>query len=179
MPNEQQYPTDTENDGVYTNYKYGFRFKYSNEFFKSMFQSNDSVYWRNEEKDIAENESAIELSVLIWEDNGAKYNEQGLDYKTAYIQRFNEFLNIKDGEKVPRGAVRISRYKGADYDRIIYSYTAPPGGESEYKKHYAAWWLKTGYPVIEVRYTAGANNTLERYKPEFDKIIDSFEFITK
>lgn len=174
-PTETTKQEDTVNDGVYTNYKYGFKFEYPEEIFVSQNVYGSSGMWFIDE----ETSSPMAVGVTgVWMDLVIRDFESDkpgdYEYQRGHDRIFNRLYELEPGEVSSWNAKVISKINAGDVKRIKYYYETLPG--REYSVSYFAWWKKAGLPVISLGLAANNNDTLSLYRNDFDKIVESFEF---
>lgn len=151
---------DTVNDGVYTNHKYGFMFKYPTDKFVQESSLQNLASWVYD----PEGFSYIQLSVQVYE--GQDY----LDLKTSFEAKKEH--PQKNSKVLSEG--ELDGYRTA----ITYAVTdlnAPIDGNSSYT---AYWWSKDEDKVIILYFYS--SNLLDSFvrgnKNLFDQIVQSFKF---
>lgn len=163
---EQEYPIDEVNDGVYTNYKYGFRFEYSNEFFsKQMPFSGTYQRWSSLSGEYAED-------VIL--DASASEGKPG---NKGIYDFWNDVSEILPGETALEGSViKISNIDRDNVRGVYYFYKTPSTYETELSYGYVAEW-HDGNITYYVSMTSGNKEKVLQNKSHFDQVVDSFEFL--
>jgi hypothetical protein len=171
--------TDDENDGTYTSYIHNFKFKYPS----SIFVNQSKVFFHNEEK----------TEDVCWFNENTKNVEEmgamGLNPDTGIFmcvlattgdqaqQRFYQLYNA-DPKNSPRMGVReIKQITNDNYKQYILFAKTPEGRETEHSVSYFSGWLTNDGRLVELFIAAGEDkdNLLNKYKKNFDQIVDSFE----
>lgn len=165
-------PIDNVNDGVYTNYKYGYRFEYPADKFVLLYPKaeNDGRMWIYQltgESDY-ENEY-IYLSVT-----------QRID---SWREFYEDIYNLRKGESLPNKHEVYTKLESrvtSNYRFVAAFFKTNPEAETEHSVGYSAIWLKENNFTIILDFFTDP----ERYeefllenKNIFDDIVESFEFI--
>ena len=180
---EQNQPSrDTENDGVYTNEKYGFSFTYPADIFQYQNNGSTSTHWLSEARidgspnPITTSDNAVSLRLIIRDDEFVEYDADGSNYMERHKKLFEEFEKLEEGQKSSWGAEKLSQLNTDSYRRVIFHYKTPLNRPTEKTEYYGAWWHKNNYPVIVLEYSAGSSEALSKNKALFETVVDSFKF---
>ncbi len=175
--NPIDYLKDTDNDGVYTDAKYGFTFKYPKDVFKYQngpsFQANLSeVYWDNQ---------SDKASYLGGNKEGAymRFYVNNADASIETMQnRFQDIYDhsvgtpnpqTKELEILANKLKNLSVPNGLGMTYISVDPRSPKSGA------YSAAWMKDGNTYwLDVISNSGDKNGV--YKKVFDSIVSSFKF---
>lgn len=163
---KQEQIQDEAKDGVYTNYTYGFRFKYPEDKFKK-----NSEGWMVYEKN--DGKQRILLSVTVRNKGPYSYRDS---FEKIYMIDQNETIRIRhlDSTKLysdDRGSYRIL---------IEFTKTAEDA-EIEHSIGYRASWLLPEDRTITINMfsESDSENFVLSNKSMFDQIVNSFEFINQ
>lgn len=175
LPQAQSFPVDTENDGVYTNYQYGFKFKYPNKFFVKQTNSLVNIGWYNQadaETPFDLRENGIWMSLSIASPINNRSNFDGL------TNNFDSIFSMKVGDTTQYGVTKLRSVKGRNYKQIIFFSKTPESKTSEHSVSYVSEWIVDNKNYLSLYFSAGENKEglLRKYKITFDQIVNSFEF---
>jgi len=166
------YQIDNENDGVYTDLKYGVYFVYPSEIFKyqkNLFEEGKyrSIYWDKLEDGssyLGANKDGADLDFII---NGLPYS-------------FDKLYNSQEGVMLPKGFAGEHKLKkirnlkiSGGYRGIVYD-IFPEIIDTPAITYRAAW--KKGDNTFWLTVSTNNKNESMQYKKIFDDIISSFEF---
>jgi hypothetical protein len=151
---------DTVNDGVYTNHRYGFMFKYPTDKFEQEVSMESWGSWIY----VSEAGPYIKLSAYVYE--GQTYQDHKMLFERNRTHQNKNYKLLNEGE--------TDKYKTA----ITYSMTdlnIPIDGNSSYS---AYWWSKDDDKVIRLDfYSSNYYDTfVKANKNLFDEIVQSFKF---
>jgi hypothetical protein len=175
-----EYPLDTENDGVYTDYKYGFTFKYPKDVFKyqmERYAKDNSDYAEISWDKLEDGSSYIGgikegayIRFRVNSDPISKEDKQR-DFEHIYsspVGVVNSKTPTMEYETKKIRNLSIKGVQGMIYDDLVdYSYG---------NIHYFAAWKKDDNTFW---LTVSTNNKDEsaKYKKMFEDIVSSFKFI--
>ena len=157
---------DEAKDGVYTNYTYGFRFKYPEDKFELEYpnvSSPDSRSW-----------SYLDTTTMLQfkYDQTNTWNDYYRDLETATI-----------GGRVTRKhwvSTKINQKVLGDTKLITVYETTLPEAETEYSTSYSAiWYVRNEGKYIITLISPGLEQLSSQYKTIFDQMVDSVEFINQ
>lgn len=154
---------DKDENGVYTNYKYGFKFEYPNDKFKMVHP--DAISLRREWIYQVDENQYIQLNVF-------QLNEFFYD----------ELYELKPGEtmKVKHGV--LTNLKSQDFGHaklVVAKAEIFPSVETESASGYSAVWLRERDNSISLEIYDFLAKETEETKILFDQIVNSFEFINQ
>lgn len=164
---------DTENDGIYTNYQYGFRFKYSKDKFVVQFSKQDSSTWFNEQSDKVIESGPMGLNP----DSGVWLNVSAFE-ADPLSQRFLRVYNLETGQTDEAGETKLYSTEKPNYKQVVYFSKTPESRGIEHSVSYVSEWILNKKIYIKLFFAAGDNKEqlLKQYKPAFDQVVNSMEF---
>jgi hypothetical protein len=177
---KQDYILDTENDGVYTDYKYGIRFKYPSDVFKYQtgaeeIEESIHVYWDNSEDGASYVGGNLEGAYIDFHVNNAGISKKGT------VHRFRDIYSHPVGASNPREepvefeSNKLKELPVKDGLGMISISTDPRSTESG-RAVYSAAWLK-GDNTYWLTLVSNSRDKYGSYKMSFDNIVASFAFI--
>jgi len=165
-PIEVQFPIDDVNDGVYTNYKYGYKFEYPEDIFEQTTSSNDGGEWIYRIKDSSGSDlEFLKLSI-------------GQDVST-YRWFYEKLYSLETGESlIDKSTVtKLGSENFEEYKLVTFTNTPLPDSQTDIGVNYTGAWLMNNNLTVTVSlYTIPSNkNLLISNKNIFDQIVASFE----
>lgn len=160
---------DEVNDGVYTNYIYGFRFEYPKDVFLK-FTTHDNGLSSNlttyPEVDMQTRKDAL-IAIYVYDSSRTARED--------HIGWFN-FMFTNSHETDPNGRKITSQDDFEEYKRVVYETDT---SDLTYEKGYgySAIYLKENSPVIQITLSTVSKETKSKYENIFKNIINSFQFI--
>lgn len=188
-PTEIEYPVDTENDGLYTNYKYRYRFNYPKEMFPFMRVDgyfHNATFYEERYLPDEDEESWIGQGMRLFTGVGQE------KYRQRSIEQFEINRNREDGDLLyppdhfdnkPKDewpsfndikVENISTNGNPGY--IIYKYYTGGGKGVEPSYGYSATW-KNGDDVIVVGVYDNNENRKQLQLEVLREIIESMDFL--
>lgn len=162
---KQEQIQDEAKDGVYTNYTYGFRFKYP----EGKFSENENgqlVYEYG-------NERLLFLNATIHNKGPYSYRD---NFEKVYKASINETVQLRN-----QNATKLYSEDKGQYRFVVDFMKTPEDAEIEHSVGYRASWLMPNDRTITL--TMFGDPSSESYvidnKPIFDNIVNSFEFINQ
>ncbi|HTK03183.1 MAG TPA: hypothetical protein VL401_00200 [Alphaproteobacteria bacterium] len=163
---EDKFPVDTVNDGVYTNYKYGFKFEYPKIIFKTVTSDGNSFYENESNPRYGATDFGLRLDVFttsssdfikIFHDDDMLSIGQP-KFSDAYLKSFSS-----DDDRPYENKIKAARFTNG---HLIYSYYSGWGGVEPFYGYIASWKNK------EVIVNISIYNTNELRKQEQLNIIN-------
>lgn len=161
-------------DGVYTNYTYGFKFRYDENLFINVSASNVRSFVGYSQKNVGSpfdlNSEGVWFSVLVREKNDPSF---------LYAEDLFEEI-YQNGDTNISGKALAENVKALNtnnYKRITYDFRNLPDYEGEHGFAYQAQWKKEGVPVIKISLSTNRSENLSNYRNNFQSMVESFEFI--
>ena len=153
---------DKDDDGMYINYKYGYKFEYPSDKFELLDPNavNPSRVWIYQSGD-----EYIKLSVSIGNDNFLQF------YKDLYELEINKNMQYRHGT-----STKLADGSSDNYKQVVFSSDTNPGAEIEPSISYSSVWLKEDSSIITLNFFTGSYNFLNENRYIFDQIVKSFEF---
>lgn len=175
-------PEESIKDGVYTNTKYGFTFKYPNNTF-SHTVLNTYVTSENFYRQFFVNENglsdSLSISVNIDSDSIANYKKyQKLPLNTQYPS-LSSYINQPKNTWPGSILLKTKNLKlDNKYSGFVITGYPSGGGISEGEEYYQASWEIQNKIYTIVILTSG-KNSLNKYTVVFNNIIDSFHLLSQ
>ena len=156
-------PIDSENDGVYTNYKYGYRFKYPVDKFEIKYSNKEGSGWESINLGAEAEKGKVILEVV-----GGGHNA---DF-------YKEALLVEDNAEWLPGIIKISSEDNEF--ALVKVFGNTPSRSEDKALFYAAYFIRSKEkPFVIFSVATNGNNldVLRNYESVFEEIVDSFEFI--
>lgn len=163
-----EFSKDIVNDGVYTNYEYGFKFKYPEDIFVEQFNSVNHDGWYNEKGastpfDLDENGV---WAVVVFTESTKRFED-------SVSRKFN----LVTGETNSLGETKISSIEKTGYKNVVFFEKIPEEKGSEHSVSYKSEWIVDGrYISLSLSARENKDSLLMKYKNNFDQMVSSFEF---
>jgi len=167
-PTPTEYPVDKENDGVYTNYKYGYKFEYPVDKFEQTHSSDITAVWdlNTDADSVQKSEMPIQLDV------GRENN-----FREIYEQLYTQENKTLETRKFILTKLGTEDNNGLRMMRVFWE--TPPELAVGPTTEYQVLWFRQDASVIKLRLIASPvdEQALRQYKDLLWEIADSFEFI--
>jgi hypothetical protein len=167
-PTESEFQIDLEDDGVYTNYKYGYRFEYPEDVFGTASHTPDGDYviWNLELDSTSERSVPRVFFTAKAETN---FNEPYEQLASTNLTEISTVRNLYQ---------KLSTSSTRDYKMVEVFTQSQPDYEVEPIVAFEAAWLTKTRPLIVISFFASPEdvNILDSNKEIFDQLVNSFEF---
>ncbi|OGO37348.1 MAG: hypothetical protein A2W35_02645 [Chloroflexi bacterium RBG_16_57_11] len=175
-----QFPLDTENDGVYINYKFRYKFEYPADVFDSHIEKvgddldpyNLDGWYNSSLSEGSKGDKFLSLSTdVVTKDEKLGFPQYGSYYT------YDEVIEIDPGSKfLGENGIKLRNLKKHRVDGVILYYTTPPNRKGPREYRYAVEFAKDNF-VYRVSLRASDYQLLSENKLMFDKVVDSIEFM--
>lgn len=169
---KEDYPVDTENDGVYTDYKYNFTFTYPKNIFISQSEQDidaydSSIFWYSTVSDLS-----MAYPIKPWirvRTTSSPTGDGSFDrnFNTIYNQTIGEFSN-------ETGTIKLKELHVENGKGFVF-YVKPKENADVVPFSYQAAWSK-GKDVIWLGLNMEEEDKNKSYQKIFNEIVNSFKF---